>query len=362
MNISLSTEPESRATGDWNTYSLYGLTLASDFSFASYLAPGSGSPTLTFTCVESAPFDGWQKTEPVYASPPYPGEDGKSEVLLYRADECLIVCFSGIADFYLWPGQISCHPLVAEYHRRLSGSYSREEIENYQHTLIEIYLLGYVLSCWLEWRGMPALHASAVVVDGGAAAFLSSGGGGKSSSAVSLMQDDYPLLTDDILPIEHAGEEYLGRPGYPQLRMWPEQAHHFLGRYEDLDLVHPALSKRRVPVEKSGLGTFCSTPQPLACLYLPERRNPEGWGTRVQIEPVPRREAVLALIGHSFVAAVVEGLGLHPQRLGFFSRMVLRVPVRRIIYPNGFEHLPQVRSAILDDLARLATEFRRERR
>ena len=355
MLTHLTAERETQTANRWSTYGLYGLTMASDFSFASHLAPGVGSPDLDFTCLTTAPpFDGWDRATLVYASRPYPDESGESEVLLYRSDGCLIVRFSGIADFYLWPDRILCHRRVAEYHRRFPEDYSYEQVESYQHMVIEIYLLGYVFACWLEWRGTPALHASAVVVEGSAAAFLSTGGGGKSSNAVALMQAGYPLLTDDILPVECSGGKFMGRPGYPQMRMWPEQAQHFVGRYEDLDIVHPAFSKRRVPVDESGFGNFCGTAQPLACLYLPERRDPEQWGKRIKIEPVPRREAVMTLIGNSFVPAVVEALGLHPHRLGFFSQMVARVSPRRVVYPSGYEHLPRVRQAILEDLASLA--------
>ena len=354
MSAPLAAERKPNSPNSWATYSLYGLTLTSDFPFSSALAPGSPGPTaLTFTCVSSAPTDGWERTVPIYASPPYPDEHGESEVLVYGSDTHLIVRFTEIADFYLWSDRILCHPLSAEYRRRLSG-YRPEEVAEYQRMLIEIYLLGYVFACWLEWRGLPALHASAVVVGECTAAFLSSGGGGKSSSAVALMQAGNALLTDDILPIEYSSGAYIGRPGYPQMRMWPEQAQHFLGRYEDLDLVHPSFSKRRVPIEQGGFGAFCSAPRPLACVYLPERRDPADWGTRIEIEQVPLREAVMALIGHSFVAPVVGALGLHPHRLGFFARMVNRVPVRRVVYPSGYDRLPLVKDAILEDLAELS--------
>jgi hypothetical protein len=323
----LMAEGRPGATNEPGVHGIYGLNLESDFPFASRLAPAAGPADLTFACVDAAPpFEGWDALEPVYASRPYPDEDGESEIVLYRSDDGLIVRFSSIADFYLRADRIVCHRRVAEYHRRLSGRYAYEEIERYQHTMIEIYLLGYVLACWLEWRGIPALHASAVAVDGRAVAFLSNGGGGKSSTAVALMQAGYPLLTDDILPVERSDREYSVRPGYPQMRMWPEQAEHFVGRHEDLALVHPALSKRRVPVAESGLGEFCSASHPLACLYVPERRDPTEWGTRIEVRPVPLREAVMALIGHSFVPVVVEALGLHPHRLQFFSRMALQVP------------------------------------
>ena len=339
------TEPRS---GEWRTHRLYGLTLASDFAFRNSLACGTGSPDLSFTCVRSAPLPGsLEPSELVYASPPYP-KGGESEVLLYRLDTCWVLRFTGISDFYLWPDRILCHLQDPKYPRL-------RQIPEYHHMVVEVQLLGMVLACWLEWQGIPALHASAVVVDDRAVGFLSTGGGGKSSTAVALMQAGHPLLTDDIVPVERSGGAFIGRPGYPQMRMWPEQAEHFLGHHEDLDIVYPGYSKRRVPVEGDGLGTFCDTSRPLACLYLPERRDPLDWGTRIEIMPVLRREAVMALIGHSFVPHIVEAMGLHPRRLGFFAEMALQVPVRRVIYPSGFDHLPRVRHKILNDLAGLSS-------
>jgi hypothetical protein len=331
--------------GEWTAYRLYGLTLASDFAFASCLAPGAGPPDLRFTCVRSAPLsDALERTEPLYASPPYP-EGGESEIFLYRLGACWVLRFTGISDFYLWPGGILCHPQDPPRYPGLRRNPA------YHRLVIEVQLLGIVLACWLEWQGIPALHASAVVVDDRAVAFLSTGGGGKSSSAVALMQAGHPLLADDIVPIERSGEAFIGHPGYPQMRMWPEQAEHFLGHYEDLEIVYPGYSKRRVPVEENGLGSFCSASRPLACLYLPERRKGVDRGVRAEITPVPRREALMALIGHSFVPHLVEAMGLQPRRMGFFAEMTSRVPVRRVIYPSGFDHLPRVRHAVLNDLS-----------
>ena len=239
--------------------------------------------------------------------------------------------------------------------------------------LIEIIFLGEVLSFWLERQGIPALHASAVLIGGRAVAFLSSNQGGKSGLAATLMQSGHPLLTDDILPVEEHNGVFLGRPGYPTMRMWPDEAAYFLGAYEHLPLVHPELSKRRVPVGGDGFGSFCDTSQPLACIYLPERRDASGASTTseisavghpgrhpsqpdgavpntdVEILPVSPRDAVIELIRHSFSAHQVEAAGLAPQRLNFFARLAQKVPMRRLIYPASFEHLPRVREAILGD-------------
>jgi hypothetical protein len=337
MTPLLTAEQRARAgSGKLAVHRLYGRTLASDFAFSNRLVCEAGFPDLTFDCVTSGPLPGaLEGIEPVYASSPG-AENGESSILLYRLeDDCWVVRFR-TADFYLWEDHIRCYLPNLEY-----------------RYLAEIQLLGVVLACWLERQGIPALHASAVAVGGRAAAFLSTAGGGKSSIAASLMQEGYPLLTDDILAVERVGGVYLGHLGYPQIRMWPEQARRFLGYYEELDIVHPAYSKRRIPAGSDGLGHFCDASQPLACLYLPERRNPTVWGTEIEIKPTSRREGLMALLGQSFIPQIIEATGLQPQRLGFFASLVSQVPVRRIAYPDGYDRLSEVRRAILDDLAAL---------
>ena len=226
--------------GDWQTYRLFGLTLVSDFPFANQLAHGVDPPDLTFTCAVQSPVPtDWGRATRIYASP-YRTDDGESIAYLYRLDACDVLRFTRVADFYLWPDRIVCHLLDSAY-----------------DYMVEIHLLATVLAFWLELQGIPALHASAVVVDGRAAAFLSHSASGKSVLAATLMQAGYPLLTDDILPVERRHGAFVGRSGYPQMRMWPDEARYFLGHYHNLERVHPALSKRRAHVGPDGFGTFC---------------------------------------------------------------------------------------------------------
>lgn len=321
---------------DWPVYGLYGLNLASDFPFQSRLAERTGGPDLFFRLADEPPVTGWEKEEPAFASSPKLDGVEESLIYVYRQDGYDVLRFTGVADYYLWPEGIVCHLLDPAYEQ-----------------LVEIRLLGDTFALWLELQGIPALHASAVVVEGRAAVFLATNSGGKSSLAASLMQVGWPLLTDDILPLERRDEIFLGRSGYPQMRMWPDQARHFLGHYKDLDIVHPAYSKRRVPVGQDGLGTFIDGSAPLACFYLPERRDPTEWGTEIEIIPVSHAEALLSLVGQSFVPHTVQALGLQSQRLGFLTPLVTQVPMRRIIYPEGYEHLPEVRRHLLEDLAGL---------
>jgi len=105
---------------------------------------------------------------------------------------------------------------------------------------------------------------------------------------------------------------------------------------------------RRVPVKE--LGAFCDRPQPLAALYLLERRDPTQHGTTIDMTPVSRAEALVALIRHCFATQLLSALTHQRRRAALLVPLVQRVPVRRLVYPAGFEYLPRVRQSILDDL------------
>ena len=267
----------------------------------------------------------WKDREPVYRSPYLLG-DGESISRLYCLEHFEALCFSGSTDFYLQQGTIVGHLLDPAL-----------------DFLVEIRLLGPVLSYWLERQGIPTLHASAVAVDKRAIAFLSSHGGGKTGLAAAMMCAGFPLLTDDVLPIEESGGRFLGRPGYPQMRMWADEAEYFLGRFEDLPLVHPAVTKRKVAIGSGGFGAFHDAALPLTCIYLPERvaKGP------IEIQEISPRDALIELVRHSFSPHLVEAVGLQPARLDLFARLVMQVPVRRLRYPSGFERLPEVVEKLL---------------
>ncbi len=261
---------------------------------------------------------------PLYVSPLRDGQ-GRSLGCLYRAAEGEAFRFPEAGDF------------------RISSDRIETYVPAQSAALAELRLLGPVLSYWLERRGIPTLHASAVATDRGAVAFLSRKEGGKTGLAAAFLQAGLPLVTDDVLPVEEAGGTFLARPGYAQMRMWPDEAAHFVEGWEGLPTVHPDISKRRVPVGDGGFGTFHDASLPLACLYVPERVT-EG---TVEIQDVSPRDAVIELLRHSFSPRLVEAVGLGPRRLDFFARLAMQVPVRRLRYPSGFDRLPEAVERVL---------------
>lgn len=301
---------------------VFGCTLGSEVPFDNRLGEGGG-PAADLVFSYGPPGADLPDT----ASCLYRG----TNLHLFRAPDREVLRITDVADFHLWPDRIVAHPAAAE-----------------PSPLIEIHLLGTVLSYWLERRGLVTLHASAVEIAGRAAVFASTHGGGKTGLAAALLQAGHPLLSDDLLPVEERDGTFLGRPGYPQMRMWPDEAAWFLGSHEHLPIVHPELSKRRVPVGPGGLGTFHGSPLPLACIYLPERTE----GEALEIREVSPRDALIELLRHSFSPRLVEAAGLQPARFQHLSNLVLQVPVKRLRYPSGFDRLPGVAEAVRRDLER----------
>lgn len=328
------------------TFGIYGLKVSCGLQITPCLIRVSGPPDLRIE-TSSSPPGAWQE-EAAYESP-FRDEAGRCALRILRRESFDLLAFPGVAEFSVAERTILCRP--ARPQRR---------------ELIEIRLLGTVLAFFLERSGIPVLHASAVEVGGAAVAFLGSNRGGKSGLAGAFLKAGFPLLSDDILPLdidlkgdgpedrslEGRGPEGIqARPAYPQMRAWPDLAAHLTGSFENLPRVLPELEKRRIAVGgEGGLGSFCAQARPLAVLYLPQRRPP-GEGEAIRIEALSPRDALVELLRASFIARPVAALGWQPRRIDAFSRLVERVPLRRLSYPSGFEHLDRVREAVLEDVS-----------
>ena len=317
-------------TGVEVTFSLYGIPIRSRFPFANRMMPATEPARLEFVASYQAPPERDEaKARMVYESRAWLA-DGRPWFRVFHGQDVQVVRLYDLADFYLEDDRIWCHLLDPEH-----------------VALVEINLLGLIMCYWLEQRGRRVLHASAIALPGGAVGFIAGSKSGKSSLAAALMERGYPLLTDDFLTLDCTATPVVGYPGYPQMRMWPDQAEHFIGLYEELPLVHPDYDKRRVPVGGAeGLGQFHPEPTRLRALYLPERGDP-GEEFETDVSPVSPRDAVIELLTGSFLGPMLDGIGIETDRFTSFVALARTVPIRRLRYPHGIDRLPGVVDRIL---------------
>ena len=315
-------------------YRILGLTVETDVVFQTHLHNTTNSPDLRFRLTEGPNPPPWPVPDAPSFESPIQIDSGHPFVSLHQGADGDLMRFSEVADYYLTDDEIRCHLLDPDY-----------------AFMVEVHLLGSVLSYWLERRGIPVLHASAVSVGDHAVAFLGTNKAGKSSLSVSLMQRGYPLLSDDLVGLQITDSGIEARPGFPSMRMWPDLAQHVVGeRWAQLPLAHPRFEKRRTPVGPEGFGQFIDRTQPIACLYLPERVSDAGASSQIRIEAVRPGEAIFEFLRESFLPRLTQAAGFAPDRLKVFSMLTGKVPVRRLIYPTGFEHLTEVSANILEDL------------
>ncbi|MCP4381300.1 MAG: hypothetical protein GY798_07760 [Hyphomicrobiales bacterium] len=317
-------------------FRVYGITISSRFPFVSPLSDGTRLPDLTFALEETPPFiDCHGATELLFADPA--ADDYAVPNYIKRTGRFEVLRYTGTAEFHVSAEQITC--CLHDPGRRHA---------------VELLFLGTVLSWWLERAGRLAMHMSAVVSGNQALAFMSTGGGGKSSMAAALAKLGCPLLADDLVAIEPRESCFVAHPSYPQMRLWPDEADYFVGSHERFELAHPAYTKRRVPVEPGGIGTFCDGARELGCIYLPERRTLDDIRSDVEIQTVAPHDAFAALVGGAVAPRLADLITRRGSRLKQLAVLACQLPIRRVVYPSGMHALPFVAEAVLEDFSNVA--------
>jgi hypothetical protein len=203
-------------------------------------------------------------------------------------------------------------------------------------------LLDQVLPLALSHRGHLVLHGSGVIVDGRAVAFVGPGGAGKSTLAASFGRAGGAVLADDALVIDTTGAGAVAHASYPGIRLWPDAVETTLGGV-DVPRVADYTEKRRV--DRTQQVSFLDRAQTIARMYVVQPRS----AREPRIEALSKRQAVIALLTHSYVLDVGDASRLAAQ-LGAACRILDRIPVRALSYPRRFDRLPDVRAAIRRDV------------
>jgi hypothetical protein len=327
-------------SGNYSVYRLLGLNLITNFNFDIDLSAiqqdsdtRKNEASVIFLCHDQPPIPSGEQTGKLAFTGSAETRNGVYKINLIEFDTYDLLRFEGRADYYLGKDRIDCYADPA-----------------INRSLVQELLFGTVLSFYLERQGIPVLHAAAIATKAGVAAFPSFSGDGKTTLAAAFLRAGVDMLSDDILPLEEVSGQFFGRPGIPQLNLWPKQQAFFLGETSFLENETPPTRKKRVPILNTGFGAFSNEARPLARFYLPRRYDPGQEKPEIKILPVNPAEAVMELTRFSFTPNIIESLGWQPRRMKFLARLISQAPVRRLIYPNGFEHLPAIVDAVLQDL------------
>jgi len=201
------------------------------------------------------------------------------------------------------------------------------------------YLTGTVLAALLHQRGRLVFHASAVIIKDGAVGFLGDSGQGKSTLALAMHQYGYPLIADDILPINLRNGTPMIAPGIARFKVTTQTA-------QALGIAADAL--RCIPDEnKRELRTSAppeANPVPLKRLYALET------GISAAIHPLAGHDALFALIRYAHCIRIISP-ALLAAFFGTLTQCAASIGIRRLIVPHALNALPDVVRLIVNDMA-----------
>lgn len=211
------------------------------------------------------------------------------------------------------------------------------------------YLAGPVLGFALRRRGILPLHASAARLGDHAVLLCGESEAGKSTMAASLALAGFPVLAEDISPIKEESGIFYVEPGYPRICLWPEAVQNLFGTPEALPLLTPNWEKRFLTLDGTR-AKFEPQRRPLGVVYIFSPRQEEGRAPR--IEDLGVRDALLGLVQNTYMNWLLDR-GQRAEELDVLSRIVARVPVRRIVPHVDPARIGALRDLIVADAERL---------
>jgi hypothetical protein len=197
-------------------------------------------------------------------------------------------------------------------------------------------LVDFILPLVMTHRGELVLHASGVLSARGAFLFTARSGSGKSTIAAALAARGARVVADDAIALREDGNGLVAIGAYSGLRLWPDI----------LESSHP--DKRRIHPGNSAI-PFAEAPVHVAGIYVLDP-SPSG---PIRIDPLPPREAVMAIVSNAYVLDCRDRDRLE-QQLDRVVGCARAVPVSRLAFPHDASRLDELCQLLVEDHAHLA--------
>ena len=205
-----------------------------------------------------------------------------------------------------------------------------------------IYLVGPVMGFVLRLRGVVSLHASTVLIDNKAVCLCGGPGAGKSSTAAAMALRGYPILTEDVAPLDESGGALAVTPGYPRVNLWDESSSTLFGSTDALPVITPNWDKRYMPLGDA----FCQKTAPLAAVYVLTARHQ---GRDAIISERPPSENFVGLVANTYVNYLLDP-AMRAREFDVLSRLVRAVRVRSVSPPADIGRIGALCDALVADV------------
>lgn len=247
----------------------------------------------------------------------------------YRLDDCFLIRFLGLADFFV---SLNAH----EINTRPAPGITYAQLEEVYQNL--------VLPLALSQQRQLVFHASAVEIDQCSVVFMADSGTGKSTLAADFASNGYRFLADDCVWLNKQPSGFHVMPGHPSLRIWEDTFETLKLSFTDIGATKNSIGKWQLgPSQADTHSQFhCAVARPLKHVYFLET-NPTD---EIEIKSVTIQDAVVGLLSHRFLLDVTNKAVLSND-IKSISALAKASACFRLCVPNNFDALPDIRSRIV---------------
>jgi hypothetical protein len=126
--------------------------------------------------------------------------------------------------------------------------------------------------------------------------------------------------------LDVAGEDFLVRPAYPRVNLWPDSAQVLFGPDNNLSRLAPSWDKRTLPLDRNQ-HQFASESIRLGAIYFLGARETDL--ASPVIEPFSGHAALLALFAETYLNYLLTA-DMQRRCFDVLGRVVVRVPVHNV--------------------------------
>ena len=208
----------------------------------------------------------------------------------------------------------------------------------------EHFVADQVVPRLLSHQGYLVLHAGAIEHLGGAILLVGASGLGKSTLSSSFVNSGSPLLGDDAIVISTPVSRPHAQAVYRSLRLLPDSMKALSPPMSSATPMADYSSKQRLDVPNGS-----ESPLPVLATFI---LAPPHAGSLIELRQLSIANACMTYIENSF-ALDPSDTARARDRMEQASALARRVPAFAISYPRDYARLPEVRQAILDQVAAL---------
>ncbi len=205
---------------------------------------------------------------------------------------------------------------------------------------LRVFLLGSAFGALLFQRGYLVLHGNAIRIGDQCLVCVGPSGAGKSTLAAGFLRRGYPVLADDVAPVDG---ECRALPGFPRIKLWRDVTHELAIDTSGLRRIRPNTEKFNLPVGSAET----SAPLPIRWVYILGSDLVEG----VQIEPINGVDRFQPLYHNTYRVGFLNGMALKTEHLSLCGKLAGQIRLARLTRPRSGFHLEPLIDAILADIA-----------